>query len=994
MYLGRSHSYRLDRCLRYPARQWLHIKTVSHLNHSLVHPRSHGLRRALRWRSHCQVRSIQTHTVGGEIWRDQGKPPGQVLKEALELAGKGHLLSSIPAGKTDLSYLPEDQAESSYINHGTRMSVPVVLAEYIEKRCQNGNGARRTEGLETSSTINSGLFSTDDMSELAKAYLSSHAYNENHLQEWYQLLSADDANESASRILAYARVTDAKVVEDESTRPALPHAVFLFFLRRNHLSPAALRDILRYTSFLMRRDVTSGHSRGLNLGEITVMIPRLLRHARQSWPEAMPAVGQIFIECINRAGDLMHQEESHTSARQMLEHLNFFCNRILRLLALPSPMRPYNSVNMLARAQFDIIRHMTSQKPALMVNREGYQAVARVQLANKKTDQERDWASLKAASWPPWKEDKTGLDQDKDYEYGTSRAQKAIEHSLNAGYEVDAFGQVAGVLAGWNVDRSPTIQTRHWLLGPSRELDSYEHKAELWAARIQATRNIHEAWSCFLACEKAGLSSNPRVYLRMFQKLDAEEARIKRQEERSKRNMKPSPSRAMSGDGIEVSETPRSPKERVYVQSSPPTSMDELAEKMHAQGITPTGHCLVFLVGHATSLSRGIKYLQWAQESEPGLEALYGSPGSPGCKSQIPLKILTAFLKLLCRNGSGTLPLDYRHLTLSNTKEVAGYHMKDHKPLTYALQLLRIHQPFHRPAFIYLLEAISLCNPRDLFSSGITPEYHAMNADIVPRMGILKWSLFEFISREISSLGLSCDVKMFNYYLRVAEKAILAAKSLSGRKWIDYEASRTIGREAKLNLRQAMHTMGEGTTFIAGVLNFIRSMFYEIFGASTSSEISVKFDERARLPEVLASPEPYTLRLYVSLLAAAEDWGEMLLLVKWIVKHKADVEAAVEMPANGWTMIKRLLFTIREVCESQATEESSKGSHDTDRVYDEHDDIQGDILAEIFEVVEENLQDWGGWPSDEAYDVYQNSATVWSQNAVDSMVGTSEQLPL
>src|SRR6202041_1208945 len=114
---------------------------------------------------------------------------------------------------------------------------------------------------------------------------------------------------------------------------------------------------------------------------------------------------------------------------------NFICNRFLALLSKPTSLCPKLSIPFQEKAQFDVLRSMANNVPPLIITQEGYRAVARVQLARKKTAQEQEWARLKARSWPPWKENRTAMDEEKGVEFGFSRASRIMSQMHQAGYE-------------------------------------------------------------------------------------------------------------------------------------------------------------------------------------------------------------------------------------------------------------------------------------------------------------------------------------------------------------------------------------------------------------------------------------------------------------------------------------------------------------------------------------------------------------------------------
>ncbi|KAL0260586.1 hypothetical protein SLS55_004276 [Diplodia seriata] len=107
------------------------------------------------------------------------------------------------------------------------------------------------------------------------------------------------------------------------------------------------------------------------------------------------------------------------------------------------------------RAQFTVLRGMSEYQPPLTITQQGYRGIARVQIAQLKTQDERKWAELKSTSWPPWKVDRTAMDSDIGPEHGISRAvhkfeswrngttellRQTLKVLDNAGVELDAEG--------------------------------------------------------------------------------------------------------------------------------------------------------------------------------------------------------------------------------------------------------------------------------------------------------------------------------------------------------------------------------------------------------------------------------------------------------------------------------------------------------------------------------------------------------------------------
>ena len=297
-------------------------------------------------------------------------------------------------------------------------------------------------------------------------------------------------------------------------------------------------------------------------------------------------------------------------------------NRILALLALPASTHPFRAVALQQRAQFRLLRKMNQFEPKLPVTREGFRALAKVQIAHKKTDMERRWARFKALSWPPWKENKLGLDAESGSAGSVSRAIDVLSRMGESGYNSLSWEKQARVLAGWDTDKSPTIQRRKLLGRPPliRSIASLDgglsadsdREHEIWAARISATRTVKEAWACFCSFEKQCANNGLEVshqtpgclapWHAMFERLLYATRDIPGD------HVDP-------GDGKETYPEPTSPPDFLYVPTEPP-SVGELYNNMITKGLKPAGRLLADLIDHAPTISQGLKYISQGMLTE------------------------------------------------------------------------------------------------------------------------------------------------------------------------------------------------------------------------------------------------------------------------------------------------------------------------------------------------------------------------------------------
>ena len=550
-------------------------------------------------------------------------------------------------------------------------------------------------------------------------------------------------------------------------RRPCPDFVPLFLLRRGHIDARGLQVLLawawarlgsqawpdmRAASLLApeqawklnvrrrRDDHITPPAHPMNEATIMLLIVRLTRHARQVWPQAIVSIADLAFTGLGPAtGCLDGRLHPRTSAR--LTHL---CNRLLSLLALPCSPHPYLMLAHHQRAQFNLVQRMLEFSPPLLVNREGYRAVVKVQAAHKKTLRERQWAHSQAKSWPPWKAERLGIDRTRDGAAdGTSRTLQATARMSEAGYAPDAWTRLAQVLGGRDTDGSPTIQTRSIIPAssarPDRQASDGGDGNDVWTARIRATRTAQEAWACFLNHEDRGHARSSDIYEAMLLKL-AHEQKRRRRAHGGQPTMQPEDETALPGDGREVLPTPLSPHEAVFVRSEPPR-LDELFDQMMRDGIRPSARCVALLLNSAPHLRVGLRFLRESryldQRSLAMLTAFDRSGGEPGGEmaaedlndlTRVPDLIFAAFLGLLCRSVSR--PNEAIH------------------PVLHAAWLLRHRRPLYRPCWNTVLASLM----RDQYP--VPHEDHAARS-------IRRWTLARELVQHMRSTGLELDDQAF-----------------------------------------------------------------------------------------------------------------------------------------------------------------------------------------------------------------------------------------
>jgi hypothetical protein len=190
------------------------------------------------------------------------------------------------------------------------------------------------------------------------------------------------------------------------------------------------------------------------------------------------------------------------------------------------------------------------------------------------------------------------MDEGKGFDDGASRALLTQMHMRRAGYAFPAWDRIVRIFAGWDVDYSPTVQTRKVL--ENIHPDVKNEQASIFAARINVTRDIKEAWSFFLQYYESQLPGDCAVYEAIFRKVKAEDNRNKMLGvSRFEAGQVP------AGDSLELLQAAASPRQRVYTATKPDTVMD-LFHRMLSDGVRPRPHLRAQLISWAPDLSTAV----------------------------------------------------------------------------------------------------------------------------------------------------------------------------------------------------------------------------------------------------------------------------------------------------------------------------------------------------------------------------------------------------
>lgn len=849
--------------------------------------------------------------------------------------------------------------------HSALLAVKAQLAE-LARHGQNqpADGIsplqEATMSRELESIMQSASYQTTHLAENSMAYLTARGYGLQDLAAWHWILSTKTAEDAALRL---GTLLERSGPHRNDFGP-VPMFVFLRLLLRTDIDLRALNLLIKHARQILgsldQHKLRSDHDTALQsppakkylepigLDAFVLFIVRLLRQARRVWPASYVAIAQLWT-LHARPGRIIRQEMTD----QDTARLSFCYNRILALLSLPPNESPYQSLPHRQRAQFVVIRQIKAFSPPLTISREGYRAVVRVQLAHRKTDRERKWARLKARSWPPWKEDKLGVDAFVGVEHGLSRASESLRQMAEAGYGPLDWEKTAGILAGWDTDRSPTIQTRSALI-PSSRTDRTTDTAQprtsavhmevqkldgdaIWVARIRATRTLQEAWVCFLACKDQKKALTDEIYYAMLEKAILDEERKRRRVATNVHMEKKVEGEGpISGDGKEVEETSSSHNQAISTREPIPTS-GELLTKMTTNGLRPSGRFLGFLLKHARTYKQGVQFLKVSALNDSVQRSLLRPTKEPiddalSSLQTLPDWLFAAHVAFLCKVAR----VDRR---ISREKALRSMD---------ALELVAIRKPFYRPPWNSVLTLLAW--PRTVVTVGKGAlDRHAQN--------LVKFREACQMLGRMDSIGLDLDFTGFRDVCDIVKNTLASARHI---------LATTDDEEEERSAVQGLLDVG---------LSLVKARFSQLARPVDSSlEDGVFSNDSSRLssdrpprPRLARVPRPAHLHAYIRVLGQQPDYDGVAELVGWMSSFSEQIMREARESHNGLVAMRTCLIAVRVFVEqplAESEEDEAAAAQDAD-VYEKRcqqvEKIRGIIVSN---------EDWDGWPTDEEVEQY------------------------
>ncbi|KAK1055505.1 hypothetical protein LTR33_014121 [Friedmanniomyces endolithicus] len=913
------------------------------------------------------------------------------LTEALQAAGKDYATARVRRGKRDLSHVNVGRAEGwgQFERNAARHQhdPPVALAhttdltlERLVASCiQRMSTLQETGQAERDSPFQ--LTSSED------AFLRKQGYGKPDLEVWARIVSLRDPLDAASSLADLVQAPDERHV---------PVFLLTFLLRRDDFKSRALFVLLEICPRLL-----DGHLRRTGLtapseNTIFVIFVRLVRHARELLLAYLPKASMAHSAPLNNLTNML--------------------NKAMHLLSLETAVAPFQDNPHQEAAIVRILRFMTEHQPQLQITRDGYRAVVRIQLAQKKTPGEQQWAGLKALSWPPWKQNRTAMDADiTAEEHGTTAAAATLRRMREAGYRPTEWERTAELHAGWDVDGTPAIQRRALLgTGSTR----FRSQSAIWAARIAGTRTAQEAWAAYLAFEDALVPASDDVHVAIVQKLYGEEKRQRTSADREKSKDEPieQRKRLLPGDAKEVDPLPPSTHLYTYTRLPVPT-VEGFVRHLQDRQFELGHRALAFVVAHAARLRLGFSYLEASSSHIPGIDTLL-SFDLDASTAAVSDPLFTAFVQLLCRFSNvplNTIGRKSRSASFRSHKPLLRdgnmFHpLNPHHPIVFALELLRARGTTSPQTWNSVLQALS----RDATLVSMRFLRVADTSSSAER-DLLDWSrgaikVHRLVSRTLSLLQdvhTDLDSGGFHCLCLTVENLAIGCWTILRSDTDEANAPRrirsfgliepTATQDANALLRSSSHVKrlkGIFNTLIGVAPNTTRPPY----SPSTEDDSSppppppaTALPPPGPLP-LLHIPSTAVLHAYVRALGWMADHAGLLSLVRWLVAHRDELNTQWSRERSGREMLRKALTALRVFLERswlQETEARTKtdqgelsasvgvggegddapaASRPPDRKVKNLRSLEGAASAEVrseIEALVNGVESWRGWPTDE-----------------------------
>lgn len=699
-------------------------------------------------------------------------------------------------------------------------------------------------------------------------------------------------------------VVAAKTLRLQAERT--PFFVVALFLRRKYIRASALGILMQHVQYQL-------NSGAMNPATLEVVVIRLIRHARVVWPEAIPWITSLYVRHAFKVYNI--GADGSTTSPKAIANLTFFTNKLLSLLALPASRKSLHSARDQEKAQLQVLQFMANCSPSIMVTRSGFRSVARNQLAHVKTPQEQEWARLKGSSWPPWKESRTAMDDDKGYEFGASRASRVLHRMHDAGYAGRTWEGMAEIYAGWDTDQSPTIQIRTLLPGLSSRYDDDGYLRSLtWAGRIRATRNSREAWACFLAWESSGSPAHEAIFRAMFESLHF--SMTLSEPESNDRNEMSNLSKQHAAEASDETGGTQSTFYQVYLSEPIPTYIQLYGRMLQAK-IKPSDRLVAFFLETCPDFTMTLSIIDAAEDSRHAITALiHGQHTNREIIRAMPGYLFKAFIEFLCRFGSLSRPPDARTSFVPSQKHSFLFRDDRHYLLEYAYALLYVYRPKYPPAWTALLCKLTKRKRADL-----------------PR----KYTSHDMVFRIASNLEqLDMDIDDEIFHLLCTETLHVLQSPKGG----------SVSERSRTNLYK------KGSSRL-------RTLFHNLVEPSSGSEMRLDSEDTVGT-DPSHVPSPAVLHAFVRVLGCFHDYEGLYSLSTWMTKHHEKISTLAASTTLGNQILFRTLVALRGAVQGDLHKRQEHLYHGSG----------SPEIAQLVKAQIESVEEWGGWPDQYYVDLY------------------------
>ena len=922
-------------------------------------------------------------------------PRTDYITEALRNVGKHHLAPCLPRRKRDLSHT-DVQSHNAWAKSEWSQSIDWANSSHLSLQLLVGKCIQHVAAAPNDSSFG--------LSPLEARYLNFKGIEIDDVHVWAEILSTEDTFAAASILNKRTAQRDIH---------AVPIFVYLQLLRRRSISARALQILLENTKLIFKSRLETELNPGIDHHPLFIAVIRLIRHAREVWPQAMPSIVELYLHHLD------YRKHLQSTAKPLrLERQTYLLNKLMSLISISTAVQPFKDNHYQETAVVQILRYMSEHDPPLQINREGYRAFIRFQMSQKKTSNELQWAELKSLSWPPWKLDRTAMDAAIGPDYGITKAGETLRQMRGAGYASLAWEQAGEIYMGWDTDRTPTIQTRTVLGKIDRRFST---QSALWVARIDCTRTVQEAWACYLAWEDEKLPSDDEVYLAVFRKLYQEEHR-KTNEPMKNRGQRQENGEAwtlLPGDNREVEPPPPSLHLHTYTRTPPP-SVNRFYDQLKKRGIVAGGHCLAFLVTNADTLQSGIQRLEDSTSRYPNLSELLTVPPSDQIR-EVPTHILAATAELFARfaHVTSTQVLvnrqDKSMVELPNTPTLDGQKLNHNHLLVHAVELLRLSRTTFRPAWNSVLHGLTreacflgmkavLTNPSMKTHSRTLDYLSAVPTETNKCAGaIVAYRLVRRILSLLRENHLELDVVGFH-------RLCIATENLAIATWVLVKTDPSISSDSPQHQGSFLaQERGIAKNVLRSKSHYVRLQgeFKILVGehsqnngsaVQTSASQTGNFPHdkpNISMPRFLTVPSPSLLHAYVRGLGWMADYDGLSTLVDWMSEYQLELAERKSQDRSGEAMMRRTIVAIRvflerswlsppsedsrsedeidSVSEAESSRNDGHAQEDSGRARKLLQRLERPASVELVDHVRETIgsvEQWGPWPSDEEVEDY------------------------